>query len=359
MAFGRRRRRRAGGQVSATLSARHVRYWLVAVAVVLVVGALGYVALLGWTWSDAFYMTVITLTTVGYKEVRELDDVGRAWTMLVSLSSIGIIFGTVGIIAEYLLGEQLSGRQERRRMEQELRALRGHVVLCGYGRVGSTVARDLADDGGDVVVVDTRQESLEQARHDGFRVVEGDATDDRTLREAGVDRARALIATTDSDANNVYVTLSARAMNEGLMIVARANAPGADAKLERAGANQIVSPYRMAGRRIAALATRPRVTEFLDAALSRRGLEFSLDELVVEPGGQLDGRTVGELREEGVHVLAIAREGGYEAHPDESRRLAASEELVVSGTAEALRRLRRTPGVRPEESDRQDDASDR
>jgi voltage-gated potassium channel len=220
---------------------RHVRAWLLIVFVVAAVGTAGYATLLGWPFGDALYMTVITLTTVGFHEVRPLDDLGRAWTMLVSMAGVGIIFGSVGIVAEAFVAEAASGRREARRMAEAVDGLRNHYIVCGYGRVGSTVARELVDTGQRLVVIDVLAASVDRARLDGHLVVVGDATDDETLRNAGVERARGLVTTIDSDANNVYVTLSARAINPKLFIVGRANTVGSESKLLQAGANRVVS----------------------------------------------------------------------------------------------------------------------
>lgn len=226
-------------------------------------------------------------------------------------------------------------------MTEAVAGLTGHYILCGYGRVGSTVARELVHSGQKLVVIDILPESLERARHDGHLVVQGDATADETLRLAGLERARGLVATIDSDANNVYVTLSARALNPRLFIVGRANAEGSDAKLLQAGANRVVSPYTMAGRRIAELAVRPRVADFIDAALSHGELRVSMEEVEIAAGGPLDGRTVGELRDEGIFTLAIVRsDSDYEANPPPDRVLASGESLVVSGSTERLMTLR-------------------
>lgn len=319
----------------------HVRIWVALVVGAVVIGTAGFVIVEGWPIDDALYQTVITLTTVGFREVRDLDAVGRIWVMLVSVAGVGIIFGSIGIVAEYLLGEVASGRREARRMHEAVHRLSGHYILCGYGRVGATVARELAHAGQTVVVVDIRPESIETARRDGHQVVAGDATDDATLREAGVERARGLVTSIDSDANNVYVTLSARALNPALFIVGRANAEGSEAKLHQAGANRVVSPYTMAGRRIAELATRPRVADFIDAALSHGELAFSMEEVEVAAGGPLEGRTVGGLRDEGIFTLAIVRgPRDYVPNPGAERALAAGESLIVSGSAEVLQRLR-------------------
>ena len=201
--------------------------------------------------------------------------------------------------------------------------------------------RELVHTGQRFVVIDINAPSLDRAAADGHLVVMGDATDDATLRAAGIERARGLITTIDSDANNVYVTLSARAINPHLFIVARASAPGAEAKLRQAGANRIVSPYTMAGRRIAELAIRPRVADFIDAALSHGNLSFSLEEVEVVAESPLLGVTVGSLRADGVVTLAILQpDGAYEANPPEGRALRAGENLITSGSTEVLEALR-------------------
>jgi len=336
----------AGAPALAIPASRRIRrwalLWLGAVALVLAVGTLGYTLLLGWSIDDALYMTVITLTTAGFREVRELDTVGRAWTMLLSLAGVGIIFGTVGIVAETFVAEVLSGKREQRRMTEAIGRLRGHFILCGFGRVGGTVARELEHSGVPVVVIDSNSDSIQAATHEGYLVVQGDATHDDVLITAGVAHARGLITTVDSDAQNVYVTLSARALNATLFIVARANEEGSDAKLRQAGADRVVSPYTRAGRQIAELATRPRVADFIDFALSHGQLSFSIEEVEVAAGGPLDGRTVADLTARGIHALAIVTQGArpFETNPPMDRALEPGEQLIVSGTAEVLQALR-------------------
>ncbi|HEX8938576.1 MAG TPA: potassium channel protein [Candidatus Limnocylindrales bacterium] len=326
-----------GAPIPAVLRGSHVRAWLVVVAAAIAIGTAGYLLIERWTVLDALYMTVITLTTVGFKEVGELGPAGRAWTMLLALVGVALIFGSVGIVAEYLVSEVTSGRREARRMSEAVAALRGHFILCGYGRVGSTVARELVHAGQRLVVIDILPESLARARRDGHLAVEGDATDDATLAAAGIERASGLITTIDSDAHNVYVILSSRAINPGLFVVARANAAGAESKLTQAGADRVVSPYTMAGHRLAELAIRPRVVDFIDAALSHGELAFSMEEAEVASGGALDGRTVAELRDRGVFVLAVVMgERSYEANPPGDRRIVAGEHLVVSGSVPTL-----------------------
>jgi voltage-gated potassium channel len=298
---------------------RWVLIWIGVVLGIAGIGAAGYMVLFGWSLSDAVYMTLITLTTEGYKEVRALDDAGRTWTVLVALAGVGIIFGTVGFVAETFVAEALSGRRERRRMAESVAALKDHFILCGYGRVGSTVARELQHAGASVVVIDSF-----------------------VLIEAGVTRAKALITTVDTDATNVYVTLSARSLNPKLFIVARANEEGSESKLRQAGADRAVSPYTRAGRQIAELATRPRVADFIDFALSHGQLSFTIEELEVVAGGPLAGQKVSDLTARGIHVMAIVTHGPrqFETNPPMDRTLEPGDQLIVSGTAEVLRALR-------------------
>ena len=314
--------------------------WTLLVALVAAVGAAGYVVLEGWDWFDALYMAVITLATVGFKEVHPMDRAGEIWTMILSVAAVGVIFGTVGVVAESMIQRFNSGEREAKRMQKRIDALHGHAIVCGYGRVGSHVAKELRADGLDVVVLDPDASSLMRANDDAFLTVPGDGTSDEVLGRAGVERAAVLVSCIDSDANNVYVTLTARSLNPALHIVGRASSRSVMNKLLQAGADRAVSPYVMAGRRIVELTLRPGVVDFIDAALSRRELEFSIEELNVSSDGPLVGLTVGELRYRGVFVLAIVPEPGrYEPTPDDTLVLHEGAHLIVSGGSEALRAL--------------------
>lgn len=317
---------------------RNIALWLLVVTLVSLIGAIGYMVLEGWPFFDALYMTVITLATVGYKEVHPMDRPGEIWTMVFALASVALIFGTVGIAAESLVAEFGSGKREVKRMQNRVAALHDHYIVCGYGRVGSLVAHELRLDGHDVVVLDIAAASLDRAVSDGHLVVPGDGTSDEVLKLAGVERARGLVAAIDSDANNVYVTITARTLNPSLFIVARAGAASVMNKLRQAGADRAISPYVMAGRRIAQLALRPGVVDFIEAALSRAGMEFALEEVTVNAA--LAGGTVGDLRGRGLFTLAIrAGEGDFEATPPDDRALGAGESLIVAGSGEAIRAL--------------------
>jgi voltage-gated potassium channel len=333
--------RRGGWLSGLPVATSRTALWVVVVVGIVLLGTAGYVILEGWSIEDSLYMTVITLTTVGFREVRPLDELGQVWTMLLAVTAVALIFGTIGLVAEAIVTDAASGKREAKRMQGAVDQLSGHYLVCGYGRVGSTVARELAHSGQRVVVIDVKAESLATAQSDGHLVIAGDATDDATLRRAGIERARGLITSIDSDALNVYVTLSSRSLNPGLFIVGRANAEGSEAKLLQAGADRVVSPYSMAGRRIAELAIRPRVADFIDAALSHGQLAFSLEEVEVAAGGPLDGVTVGALRSDGIFLLAIVRDPNeYVPNPPDDRTVHAGESLIVSGSAETLQQLR-------------------
>ncbi len=326
-----------------TRTSRPVIGWILGVLALAVIGAVGYVVIEGWNFLDGIYMAVTTMTTVGFREVHELDWPGRVWTMVMALSSIGVIFGTVGVVAENVITDVASGRRKAKRMSRMIEALHGHYVVCGFGRVGSMVAQELVGDGQDVVVIDIREDSLQRAEDAGYLVVHGDGATDEVLRQAGVERARGLVSAIDSDAENVYVTLTARSMNPGLFIVGRAGAENVISKLIQAGADRAVSPYTMAGRRIVNLALKPGVVEFIDAALNRGGMAFGMEEVVAAPGGPLAEVTIGELRGRGILTLAVLHApGAFEANPPDHRVVAAGEHLIVSGSTEVLDTLARS-----------------
>ncbi len=312
--------------------------WVVAVVGISLLGAVGYMILQGWNLLDAMYMAVITLTTTGFREVHTLTPAGQVWTMILSVVAIGLIFGTVGIVAEQTVGDAWTGRRGQRLMQRLVDSLNGHYIICGYGRVGSLVARDLAAAGHEVVVLDIGEDSLSRAEADGYPVVRGDGTSDAVLLRAGITKARGLVSCIDSDAANVYVTLSARTLNPQLFIVGRAGDEGVVQKLRIAGADRAISPYTMAGTTIANMALRPRVLEFIDAALSRGDLAFTLEEVTVDPA--LAGQTIADLRARKVFTLAISpSDGTYEPNPPDSRVLALDEHLIVSGSSEAVAAL--------------------
>ncbi|QGF24683.1 potassium channel family protein [Raineyella fluvialis] len=320
---------------------RMILGWIAIMALITLVGALGFTWIEdGWSFFDGLFMAVNVLATVGFSGDHPLDTLGKLWTMLLSFISVAFVFGTVGVMAEALLQRASSGNRKRRRMQKQIDQLTGHFIICGYGRVGSMVARELTAEGHDVVVIDIDQTSTARAAEDGILTVPGTATEDETLVNAGVQRARGLVTCVDSDPDNVYVVLTARSLNPDLFIVGRAGSKEVVRKLRQAGANRAVSPYVMGGRRMAQLAVRPGVVDFIDAAMSNTELDFSMEEIPVLEGSRLVGMTVGDLRARGIFTLAILMESSqYDHRPQDDRLIEPGEHLIVSGATETLRAI--------------------
>jgi voltage-gated potassium channel len=314
------------------------------VAAVIVLGTLGYVKLEGWTWFDAFYMTVMTITTVGGGEPRPLSVAGKWWTVLVVAVGFGALTYTVLRLMAYMVEGRLESLFGERRLRRRIAKMQGHFILCGYGRVGREIARAFSEERKPFVIIDINQSSLERAAEEGHTIVQGDAAEAETLRTAGVERAIGLVAAVDSDEKNIYVTLSARVLNPRLFIVARANQQYAEEKLRLAGANRIISPYTIGGRRMASLAMRPTAVEFVDTVLSAGNTELVLEDFSIGETSKSRGRSLGELvpRESPIIVLALKRAGRMTFRPSYETRLEAGDEIVVAGPMDEMRALETT-----------------
>ena len=249
---------------------------VVSLFAILVTGTAGYIVIEGWNLLDALYMTVITLTTVGYLEVHEMSAAGRIFTMFLLIGGVGGALYTLTAIVQYILEGNLGSTLGRRQMKNRIAGLKNHFILCGYGRVGHEIARVLAEEGVPFVVVDNDKEAIAHAEMDGRLFILADAADEAVLREAGVEHARGLIVALGNDADSTYVTLSARQLKADLFIEARASSPEAERKLQRAGATRIVSPYAAGARRMAMLALRPEVADFIDI-MGNRDRELELE----------------------------------------------------------------------------------
>jgi voltage-gated potassium channel len=304
-------------------------------------GTAGFVALEQWSWFDAFYMTVTTITTIGGGEPRPLHVIGKLWTIGVVAVGFGALTYTLLALMAYVIEGQLGQVFDRRRMRSRVGRMNNHLILCGFGRVGRAIAREFTDEGIPFVVVDSDDESLVQAVAEGATVVHGNAADIETLKAAGVERARGLVTAVDNDADNLYVTLSARVLKPDLFIVARANRADAEPKLRLAGANRVVSPYTIGGRRLASLAMRPTAVEFVDTILSASNGELLLEDLTIPADSSWAGRTLGELVPEADEalVLAIKRAGTMTFRPAPATSLLGGDELVAAGPPDAIRAL--------------------
>ena len=296
---------------------RRINRAVLALAVVTLLGTVGYL-LLGFTPLEAMYQTVTTVATVGFREVKPLTPAGMVFTMVLIVVGVGTVLYNLGVILEAVTEGHLRQFLERRRMDQRIAAMRGHVIICGHGRVGRSAREYLVANGYDVVVVDKDPHRVEGLETDVAHIV-GDVTDDAVLREAGIEHARALVAALETDADTVYLTLSARAMCPDLTIVARARTTDSKKKLVLAGATRAVNPQRIGGRRMAVFALQPDVAEFLEVVMHDEDVDFRIEQVPVLPGSALAGRTVGELgvRERtGALLLALRRAADQPLEPN-------------------------------------------
>jgi voltage-gated potassium channel len=317
------------------------------VLAVVAAGTLGYLWLwrhVGGTWLDALFMTVTTITTVGYGEVKPLDSGGRIFTMFIAIVGVGSLFYTFGVVMEYLVAVRLADPTGRRKMEKHIEALTGHIILAGLGRVGRQAAEELHAAQVPFLVVDPTEGSVRQAEEHGYLCLQGDATDDAVLERAGVTRARGLIATTANDATNMYIVLSARVLNPRLHIVSRAVDEASVPKLTRAGANRAISPYAIGGHRLAHLILSPSVVDFFETALQRGHESLNIEALAVGSEGPAVGRTLEGLKlrqATGATVLAILRDDNCMANPSGDMALRAGDQLLALGTRAQLELVER------------------
>jgi voltage-gated potassium channel len=320
-------------------SVRRIGVALLAVLGVIVAGTVGYVVL-GYGLLDAVYQTVTTITTVGFREVHRPGTSGKIFEIVLILLGTGTALYAFGMILELLVEGHLHRHFERRKVERDIARMTGHTIVCGWGRVGRAVGSHLAALGSEVVVVDLSPERVAESPHPALI---GDVTDDDVLRHAGIMQARALVAAIDTDAENVYVTLSARSLRPDIVIVARARTEASEPKLLRAGATRVVNPQRIGGQRIAAAALQPNVVEFLDVVMHDGGLEFRLEEIPVRPGSRLAGRTLqqaGATETTGALVLALRdSDGTFVANPPMQTPISAGQVLIAIGTQEQLSAL--------------------
>lgn len=315
------------------------------VITVVIIGTIGF-RILGLGWLDSLYMTIISITTVGYREIdadNTFGDAEKLFTMFLIVIGVSTVLYTFTLVVQSVVEGQLRELVGRRRMDRKISQMRDHTIVCGWGRVGAAAAHDLDLAGHRVVVVD---QSDDRIRNLEFPVVVGDATRDDTLRAAGIEHARALIAALDGDADNLFVTLSGRDLRPDLFIVARARADESIPKLEHAGANRVVNPQELGAARMASFVASPNVAEFVDVIMHERSVEFRMREFEIEAGSAVAGMTLREanLREEsGALVLAIRTpEGNFITNPKGDTRLSPHNIVIAVGTNADFDRLEDT-----------------
>jgi voltage-gated potassium channel len=328
--------------VQANLRVRQTIRVLVAVAATTVVGTIGFRLILHESWLQSAYRAIVTTTLTGLDTVPS-NDSSRILSIFLVVAGLTIIAYAGAVIVEAIAGGVFSGALAERRRERTIEHLHDHFIICGYGRVGRRVAEEFRASGVEYVVVDFREDSLEHAREHGDLFVEGDATHDEDLARAGIDRARGLVASSDSDTDNLFITLSARAAHPELTIVARASDDAAEKKLRLAGADRVVLPYTTAGQVMANLVLRPQVTAFLAAVTTATGPDLQLAEIEVGRTCEAAGRTIRELRirhETGAIVVALRKpDGTFDATPEPDTPIEVGDVLIGVGAPDELRRL--------------------
>jgi voltage-gated potassium channel len=320
---------------------RRLVYIAIALLVVIAAGTIGYKIIGGdeWSFLDALYMTIITLSTVGFKEVHELSDPGKVFTIFLIIGGVGVMFYSLGTIFQYFIEGQLTDIFEGRRMKEGIAKLKDHIIICGYGQVGREVALTFKGEGVPFVVIDQNQEAIAKADKDGHLYIQGNATRDDTLDEAGIQRARGLVAAVGSDADNIFITLSARGLRSDLLIIARAFAEESESKLKRAGADRVILPLRLGGKRLAMVALHPLVIDFVETTMHSHERDFVLEDVSIASGSPLAGMTIKQGRETsgGAVILAVKKKGGnLLANPPQETLLEVGDEVVVMGTKQQL-----------------------
>jgi voltage-gated potassium channel len=316
---------------------------LLVLAALLATGTLGYRVVGGWDWMDSLYMTVITITTVGFHEVQPLGPGGRLFTMALALGGVFTAFYAAAEFIRALVSGEIRTVLGRQRMEHQLANLSGHMVVCGFGRMGRLVCDEFSSAAMPFVVIDRESRALESFSQPHGIALVGDATADDVLRRAGVDRARALVSAAASDADNLYITMSARFLSERLFIVARAESEGAERKLLRAGANRVVAPYMIGGHRVAQAVIRPNAMDFIELATQSQHLELQIEEAEVRSGSPLVGQSLkaSPVRSElGIIVVAVKKKDGRMVfNPSPELTFDPGDVLIVLGHRQQLDRL--------------------
>src|SRR6266702_6830359 len=318
---------------------RRFRLAGILLAIVIAVGVTGYVLIDGWNFLDSFFMVIITISTVGYTEVHPQGAAGRLFTSGLIVVGVGTMLYGFGVFAETLADNAFGRYRRERQLQRNLDRLRDHFIICGYGRIGTQIVAEFEDHKVPYVVIDQTDEALERIRAEGRLHIEGDASKEDVLLQAGIERARGLVSAVDSDERAVYIVLAARAFNPKLYIVARAGRPDSIRRLELAGATRTISPYVMAGHRMAELAIRPAMLDLLDT-LHHGEAGIGVEEMVVTPASKAIGNTLDEaglLASNAAKVLAVRKtDGTVNVNPPASARLEEGDLVIALGTEDQL-----------------------
>jgi len=310
---------------------------------VIAFGTLGYMIVERWNFWDSFYMTVITLTTVGYKEIHDLSFDGQLFTVVLLIGGVGTVLYALSTGAKLILEGELQEIYGRKKLEKRLKELRDHHIVCGYGRMGKIIVKELKHEKLKFIVIEKNDVVLDADEQQEMLLIQGDATKDELLKRAGIERAKCLISVLPTDAENLYVVLSARGLSPGLLIVARAGEEGSEQKLLRAGADRVVSPYHIGGLRIAHTVLKPAVVDFIEFATKSGNIDLQIQEIVVREGSHLAGLSLdkcGMGRDLGIIIVAIKQQSGeMKFNPTFRTIMEAGDTLIAVGETSKLRIL--------------------
>lgn len=305
-----------------------------------VLGTAGYMIIEGWSLLDSIYMVVITLATVGYREVHTLSPAGTIFTILLIVFGIVTLYYVIRVFGEYILASRFDEDFKNRKMHNKIQNLKDHYIVCGFGRVGEKIVEELAKEGAEFVVIEIDPEIVSDSRAKGLMCLTGDATNEEVLLEAGLMNAKGLIAALGRDSDNVLTVITARTLNSNLFIVSRANTDTAVAKLIRVGANRAVSPYQISAFRMATFALRPGVADFVDSMMDMGKSEIQIADMTVGSSSPLVGQALDQYlanRKSGVSVLVVNRSDGQAViNPPSDTQVGAGDRLILMGTANNL-----------------------
>ncbi len=319
-------------------SIRHLKIAISLVLGVLALGIVGYMLIERFSFIDALFTTVDMMSTVGIT-AHPLSNNGRLFTIVIIILGVGSLFYTFGATMEFMIEGHLGRTIGRRIMDRKIAGLRNHCVICGFGRVGTRIANEFSAAHKPFVVIDENEEAVQRSIQKGYLVLQGNAASDDILREAGIQHAQALLVATDQDANNIYITLSARNLNPNLHIVARANHDETLVKLKRAGADRVLSPYAIGGHRMANLAIQPTVVDFFDTLINAENPELAVQEVILPAYSPLIGKTIVDAQNmltDGTMILAIKKPGGLVMGSRLETRIESGDAALIVGTHEQL-----------------------
>lgn len=323
-------------------SLKHIRISILLVILVLITGTAGYMLIEGWNLIDSFYMTIISITTTGFAEVNPLSAPGKIFTAFLIIMGLATIAYTAGRITQYFVEEYIL---RRRRMKEKIKKLKDHYIVCGFGRMGKQICKELAESNIDFVVIENDPEKVEELKESSYLFIEGDATDDEILREAGIERAKGLVSVVDKDADNVFVTLSARGLNDRVLIVTRAISENTEKKLYKAGANRVIKPYELGGHRMVQMLLRPYVVDFIDVIGRRASYNLVMEEIPIGENSPLVDLTLSQTpirRELNIIVVAIySPDGKFHYNPGPNAHIQANNTLIVIGEEKNVEKLKK------------------